>query len=46
MVDEADEGKEYGLAGGGLDDGGFADSGGVEIDVCPFLRCLLLYIEI
>lgn len=33
MVYEADEGKEDGLSGACLDDGGFAYTCGVEIDV-------------
>lgn len=33
MIHEADEWEENGLAGGGLDDGGLADTGGVEVDV-------------
>lgn len=36
MVDETDEWEEDGLSGGGLDDCGFAYSGGVQVDVGAF----------
>lgn len=36
MVDKTDEGQEDGLAGGGLDDGGLANTSGIEIDICAF----------
>ena len=39
MVHEADEREEDGLAGAGLDDGGFANTGGVQVDVGAFFRC-------
>ena len=33
MVNSADEWEENGLSGGGLDNCGFAYSGGVEVDI-------------
>lgn len=36
MVYKTDEGKEYRLSGGGFDDGGFAYTRGVEIDIGAF----------
>lgn len=37
MVDETDQRQEDGLASGSLDDGGFADTGRVEVNVGTFL---------
>ena len=34
------------MASRGLDDSGFAHTGGVEIDVGPFLRSFGLYIKV
>lgn len=46
MIDQADEGKEDGLSGRCLDDGRFADTGGVEIDVGTFFGSLFFDIEV
>lgn len=46
MVDQTDERKEDSLAGRGLDNGGFSNAGGIQVDVGPFLHGLGLYIEI
>lgn len=46
MVDKADERKEYRLTGGCLDDGGFADTSGVEIDIGAFFRGFFFDVEI
>lgn len=36
IIHQPDEGEENGLAGRGFDDGGFADAGGVQVDVGAF----------
>lgn len=46
VVDESDEWEEDRLSGGGLDDGALANTGGVQIDIGAFLRCLLLNIQV
>ena len=46
VVDETDERQEDGLAGGGFDDGGFAYSGRVKIDVCALFCGFFLDVEI
>ena len=46
MVDEADKREENGLAGGSLDDGGFADAGGVEVDVGAFFGGFFFDVEV
>ena len=46
MIDEADEREEDGLAGGGLDDSGFADTCGIEVDVGAFFGCFGSDVEI
>ena len=46
MIDKADEGQEDGLAGGGLDDCGFAHAGCVEIDIGAFFCSFFLNIKV
>jgi len=46
VVYQTDQGKEYRLSGGGLDDCGFAYTGGVEIDVGAFFCGLFLDVEV
>lgn len=46
MVDKADKREEDGLTGGCLDDGGLANTGGIEVDVGTFLSSFSADIEI
>lgn len=46
MVDQTDQGEENGLTGRRFDDGGFAHTGSVEIDVGAFFGSLCCDIEI
>lgn len=46
MIYQADERKKDGLASTGLDDGGLANAGGVEVDVRAFLSCLSCDVEV
>lgn len=46
VVHKADEGEEDGLSGGCLDNGGFADAGGVEIDVGAFFGGIFFDIKV
>ena len=46
MINKTDEREEYGLAGGGFDDGGFANSSCVQVDVGTLLCCFFLDVEI
>ncbi len=46
MVDESNKRKEDCLAGRCLDDGGFANTCGVEVDIRPFFSSFFLHVKI
>lgn len=46
MVNQADQGEEDGLSGRCLDDCGFADAGGVQVDVGTLFGSIFFNVEI